>query len=147
MKGSSEACTCGHAKGGHFFWKRQKLWGPCKRCPFGKCRRFLLASEYHQPVPPPRTDILARVYPDPGRATVALLLDESTANVLVYAARALAAESEAHAREVRAVAAALPVGSYGRKNRERIAVRQERVAARCRAVEVNYRTAHEGVAS
>ena len=148
MRRSSERCTCGHVRGGHFFGTRSRVWGPCLRCPFNSCRRFELAGPGNPPEP--RQDrstrgVLANVYCDQARGTVALLLDTSTANIVLFAVRALASESEAHAREVRAVAAALPVTSYGAANRERIAARQERVAARCRAVDVNYRIANEGV--
>jgi hypothetical protein len=52
----------------------------------------------------------------------------------------LAADYEAHAREVRAVGAALPTDSYGHANRQFIAIRHERIASRLRRVESNYRT-------
>jgi hypothetical protein len=48
--------------------------------------------------------VLADVYHDPIRHTVTLLLDEQHASAVIYAVRALAADSEAHAREVRAAA-------------------------------------------
>jgi hypothetical protein len=56
---------------------------------------------------------------------------------MIYAARVLAADYEGHAREVRAVAATLPLDSYGATNRSFIAIRHERIAARLRAVESN----------
>jgi hypothetical protein len=58
---------------------------------------------------------------------------------VIYAVRVMAAEYEAHAREVRTVAATLPPDSYGALNRYGIALRQERVAQRLRLVEGNYR--------
>lgn len=84
--------------------------------------------------------VLANVYHDPIRHTVTLLLDERHASAVIYAARALAADYEAHAREVRAVAATLPPDSYGASNRQFIAIRHERIASRLRLVESNYRT-------
>jgi hypothetical protein len=85
-------------------------------------------------------DVLANVYHDPKRHTVTLLLDERHAAAVIYAVRVLAADYEAHAREVRAVAATLPVWSYGYENRVLIAIRHERIASRLRRVEANYRT-------
>lgn len=82
--------------------------------------------------------ILANVYVDPKRRTVALLLDDVTANMVLYAVRVLAADSEAHAREVRFVGAAMPPDSYGAVNRHAIASRHERIARRLRALERNY---------
>jgi len=84
--------------------------------------------------------VLANVYHDPTRHTVTLLLDEQHATAVIYAARVLAADYEAHALEVRAVAATLPSWSYGAENRQFIAIRHERVASRLRLVESNYRT-------
>ena len=52
-------------------------------------------------------------------------------------------EREAHLREVERFAERLPEGSYGRRNRQAIAARETRVAARLRAVEQAYRTAIE----
>jgi hypothetical protein len=83
--------------------------------------------------------IQANVYHDPARQTVTLLLDERYASAVIFAVRALAADYEAHAREVRAVAATLPSDSYGALNRHFIAIRHERIAARLRMVESNYR--------
>lgn len=84
--------------------------------------------------------VLANVYHDPNRHTVTLLLDEQHAIAVIYAVRAVAADYEAHAREVRAVAATLPLDSYGHANRQFIAIRHERIASRLRLVEANYRT-------
>ena len=67
-----------------------------------------------------------------------LLLDDVTANIVLYAVRVLAADSEAHAREVRLVGAAMPPDSYGAANRHAIASRHERIAARLRVLEFNY---------
>lgn len=82
---------------------------------------------------------LANVYADSKRHTVALLLDDVTANMVMYAVRVLAADSEAHAREVRLVGAAMPPDSYGAANRHAIASRHERIASRLRALENSYR--------
>jgi hypothetical protein len=89
----------------------------------------------------PRTVALARH--DPGSRTVTLVLDDATANVAMFAIAAHAGEREAHAREVEQFARGLPEGSYGRGNRQAIAARETRVAARLRAVEQAYRTATE----
>lgn len=82
---------------------------------------------------------LANVYCDPRRHTVSFLLDDATANTVIYAVRVLVADYEAHAREVRTVAATLPPDSYGALNRHAIAWRHERIAARLRLLETNYR--------
>ena len=50
---------------------------------------------------------------------------------------------EAHLREVERYGQNLPEGPYGRRNRQAIAARETRVAARLRAVEHAYRTAIE----
>ena len=47
----------------------------------------------------------------------------------------------AHVREVERSGRSLPEGSYGRRNRQAIAARETRVAARLRAVEQACRTA------
>jgi len=83
--------------------------------------------------------VQANVYHDPKRETVTLLLDESHAEAVIYAVRSLAADYEAHAREVRAVAATLPSDSYGATNRLYVAIRHERIASRLRRVESTYR--------
>lgn len=82
---------------------------------------------------------VANVYTDPERHTVSLLLDDTTANLVVYAVRMLIADSEAHAREVRLFGATLPADSYGAANRQAIADRHERIASRLRVLERNYR--------
>jgi hypothetical protein len=59
----------------------------------------------------------------------------------MFAIAAHADEREAHAREVERSGQHLPEGSYGRRNRQAIAARNTRVAARLRAVEHAYHTA------
>ena len=61
----------------------------------------------------------------------------------MFAIAAHADEREAHIREVERSGQNLPEGSYGRRNRQAIAARETRVAARLRAVEQAYRTAIE----
>ena len=99
------------------------------------------------PAPPahaaPGPQIVALAGRDAESRTVSLILDESTANVAMFAVAAHAEEREAHVREVQRYGQSLPEGSYGRRNREAIAAREERVAARLRAVERAYRTALE----
>ena len=78
---------------------------------------------------------------DPESQTVSIILDATTANAAIFAIAAHADEREAHIREVEQFGQSLPEGSYGRRNREAIAARETRVAARLRAVEQAYRTA------
>jgi hypothetical protein len=59
----------------------------------------------------------------------------------MYAIAAHADEREAHVREVERSSQNLPKGSYGRRNRQAIAARETRIAARLRAVEQAYRAA------
>jgi hypothetical protein len=87
----------------------------------------------------PRITALARHDPETG--TVTLVLDATTATVAMFAIAAHADEREAHVREVERSGRSLPEGSYGRRNRQAIAARQTRVAARLRAVEQACRTA------
>ena len=82
--------------------------------------------------------LLANVYTDPKRHTVTFLMDDVTANTVMYAVRMLAADSEAHAREVRLAGSTLPPDSYGASNRLFIAMRHERIAACLRTLEGNY---------
>jgi hypothetical protein len=92
----------------------------------------------------PDTDgarILALARRDPDTQTISLVLDETTANIALFAIAAHADEREAHIREVERSGQNLPEGSYGRRNRQAIAARETRVAARLRAVEQAYRTA------
>jgi hypothetical protein len=94
----------------------------------------------------PETDglgILALARPDPQTQTVTLVLDATTADIAMFAIAAHADEREAHLREVERFAQNLPEGSYGRRNRQAIAARETRIAARLRAVEQAYRTAIE----
>ena len=67
--------------------------------------------------------------------------DLTTATVAMFAIAAHADEREAHVREVERSGRSLPEGSYGRRNRQAIAARETRVAARLRAVEHACRTA------
>jgi hypothetical protein len=94
----------------------------------------------------PDTDgprILALARRDPQTQTVSLILDDTTANVALFAIAAHADEREAHIREVERSGRSLPEGSYGRRNRDAIAARETRIATRLRAVEQAYRTAIE----
>jgi hypothetical protein len=88
-------------------------------------------------------EIIALAHPDPETQTVTLILDAATANAAIFAIAAHADEREAHLREVEQFGQSLPEGSYGRRNRQAIAARETRVAARLRAVERAYRTANE----
>ena len=67
-----------------------------------------------------------------------LVLDATTASIAMFAIAAHADEREAHAREVERSGASMPEGSYGRANRQAIAARETRVAARLRAIEHAY---------
>jgi hypothetical protein len=87
--------------------------------------------------------ILALARRDPETQTVSLVLDATTANIAMFAIAAHADEREAHLREVERFGQSLPEGSYGRHNRETIAARETRIAARLRAVEQAYRIANE----
>ena len=61
----------------------------------------------------------------------------------MFAIAAHADEREAHIREVQSYGQTLPEDSYGRRNRQAIATRETRIAARLRAVEHAYRMAIE----
>ena len=87
--------------------------------------------------------IIALAHPDPETQTVTLILDAATANTVMFAVAAHADEREAHIREVEQLGQRFPEGSFGRRNRQAIAARETRVAARLRAVERAYRTANE----
>ena len=80
---------------------------------------------------------------DPESQTISLVLDAATANSVMFAIAAHAGEREAHIREVERYGQTLPEGSYGRRNRQAIAARETRIAARLRAVERAYRRATE----
>ena len=100
-----------------------------------------------QPEPAwPETDgprAVALANRNPESQTVSLVLDATTANTVMFAVAAHAAEREAHIREVERFGQTLPEGSYGRRNRHAIAAREARIAARLRAVEHAYRAAIE----
>jgi hypothetical protein len=94
----------------------------------------------------PETDgprILALARRDPETQTVSLILDDTTANIALFAIAAHADEREAHIREVERSGQHLPEGSYGRRNRQAIAARETRITARLRAVEQAYRMSIE----
>jgi hypothetical protein len=80
---------------------------------------------------------------NPERQTVSFVLDATTADAIMFAIAANAAEREAHIREVERYGRTLPEGSYGRRNRDAIAARETRIAGRLRAVEHAYRMAIE----
>jgi hypothetical protein len=85
--------------------------------------------------------ILARR--DPESQLTTLILDSVTADAAIYAIAAHAEEREAHLRQVQLSGQNLPEGSCGRTNRELIADRGTRIAARLRAVEHEYHAAIE----
>ena len=87
--------------------------------------------------------IIALAQRNPDSQTVSLILDATTANTALFAIAAHADEREAHIREVQRYGETLPEGSYGQRNRQAIAARETRVAARLRAVERAYRIAIE----
>jgi len=89
----------------------------------------------------PLITILARRDPDSQITT--LILDSVTADVAIYAIAAHAGEREARLRQVQLSGQNLPEGSCGRTNRELIADRETRIAARLRAVEHEYHAAIE----
>jgi hypothetical protein len=87
--------------------------------------------------------ILALARQDPQLQTVSLVLDDTTANIAMFAIAAHADEREAHIREVERIGRGMPEGSWGQRNREAIAARETRIAIRLRAVEQAYRTVAE----
>ena len=89
----------------------------------------------------PLITVLARRDPDSQITT--LILDSVTADVAIYAIAAHADEREARLRQVQLSGQNLPEGSCGRTNRELIADRDTRIAARLRAVEHEYHAAIE----
>ena len=104
----------------------------------------------HGQLPPPQawpeTDgppVIALARHDPQTQTVSFILDATTANIALFAIAGHAGEREAHLHEVQRHAQNLPEGSYSRSNRQAIADRETRIAARLRAVEQAYRTATE----
>jgi hypothetical protein len=70
-------------------------------------------------------------------------MDAATANIAIHAIAAHAGDREAHIREVELYGQKLDDDSYGKHNRQAIAARETRVAARLRAVEQACRTAVE----
>jgi hypothetical protein len=65
----------------------------------------------------------------------------TTASIAIFAIAAHADEREAHIREVQQFSKTLPEDSYTRRNRQAIAARETRIAARLRAVEQACQTA------
>ena len=117
-------------------------------------RADLMLAEMHEralqgrrdPAASPEPDgrqIIALAQANPDSRTVSLILDEATASIALFAVAAHADEREAHVREVELYGQTLPEGSYGRRNRQAIAARETRIAARLRAVEQAYRMAIE----
>ena len=99
-----------------------------------------------EPPQPARPDaggqpLIAMARHDPDSQTVSLILDAATANAAIHAISVQAADREARTREIQQASQGLPADSYGRRNRETIAARETRIAARLRAVERAYRTA------
>ncbi len=93
-----------------------------------------------QPDPAAR-EPLAIARHDPATRTVTLILDDATANMAIHAITINAVDREAHTREVQQASQNLPDNSYARLNRQTIAARESRAAARLRAIEHAYRTA------
>jgi hypothetical protein len=91
--------------------------------------------------------VLALARRDPRGRTVSLVMDATTANITMFAVSAYAGDREAHVREVEQFGEKLPENSYGRRNRQAIAAREARVAARLRTVEHAYRDAIDRDAS
>ena len=87
--------------------------------------------------------VIALARRDPRSRTVSLIMDATTANITMYAVSAYAGDREAHVREVEQSGEKLPENSYGRRNRQAIAAREARVAARLRTIERAYRKAIE----
>jgi hypothetical protein len=78
---------------------------------------------------------------DPATQTFRFVLDADTANAAIHAITIDALEREAHVREVQLNSQHLPEDTYGRQNREDIALRETQIATRLRAIERAYRTA------
>jgi hypothetical protein len=89
----------------------------------------------------PLITVLARH--DPHSQITTLVLDSVTADAAIYAIAVHAQEREAHLRRAELDGQNLPEGSYGRTNRQLIADRETRTAARLRAVEHEYHAAIE----
>jgi CheY-like chemotaxis protein len=86
-------------------------------------------------------EVIALARRDPQGHTISIVMDAATANIAMYAITAYARDREAHLREVEQYGQTLPEGSYGRANRQTIAAREARLAARLRAVEHAFHTA------
>jgi hypothetical protein len=97
------------------------------------------ASQAPQPSATPSPTRTLRSQP---RSTSKLKIN-TTANIALFAIAAHADEREAHIREVQRYGETLPEGSYGRNNRQAIAARETRVAARLRVVQRAYHIAIE----
>ena len=108
---------------------------PHNRARHGRPHLDRAASGIDEPAP------VALASRNPETQTVTLVLDTTTANAVIFAIAAHADEREAHIREVQSYGQTLPEDSYGRRNRQAIAARETRVAARLRAVEHAYHIA------
>jgi hypothetical protein len=96
--------------------------------------------------PWPETDgpqAIALARRDPRSQTVTVVLDAASASIAMFAIAVHADEREAHIREVERFGKTLPDGSYGMRNREAIAAREKRIAARLRSVQNAFRMAIE----
>jgi hypothetical protein len=96
---------------------------------------------FPEPGPPnsPQRAVALTRY-DPATRTFRFVLDADTANAAIHAITIDALEREAHVREVQLNSQYLPEDTYGRQNREDIALRETKIATRLRAIERAYRT-------